>query len=365
MTFGRWLGFFCLVISLYVLWQIKQLLLLTFTAIVLSTALNRLVRKLHSWGMKRGIAIALSVILSLLGITLFFVLIVPAFINQFQELIKLVPDVVRQVRNELIGLNEKIPGLIPTIPTVSDIVKEGQAIAGDVFTRFFAFFSNTIGVFLQLLLVLVLTIMLLVNSQGYRRAGLQLFPSFYRRRADEILSKCEIALGNWLAGLLINSIFIATLSGIGLSILNVKLLLVHALLAGLLNFIPNVGPGMSVVFPVMIALLDAPWKALAVVIWYVIIQNIETYWLSPVVMAKQVSLLPAVTLSSQIFFTTFFGPLGLILALPLTVVAKTWIEESLFKDILDKWKSDRPRSTADITEIKRQESEAISPSAEA
>lgn len=364
MTFGRWLGFFCLVISLYILWQIKQLLLLAFTAIVLSTALNRLVRKLHSLGMKRGIAIALSVILTLLGITLFFVLIVPAFINQFQELIKLVPDVVRQVRNELIGLNEKIPGLIPTIPTVSDIIKEGQAIAGDVFTRFYAFFSNTIGVFLQLLLVLVLTIMLLVNSQGYRQAGLQLFPSFYRRRADEILSKCEIALGNWLAGLLINSIFIATLSGIGLSILNVNLVLVHALLAGLLNFIPNVGPGMSVVFPVMIALLDAPWKALAVVILYVIIQNLETYWFSPFVMAKQVSLLPAITLSSQIFFTTFFGPLGLILALPLTVVAKTWIEESLFKDVLDLWKGDR-HSNDDKTVVKRQESEAISPSAEA
>lgn len=347
MNFGRWLGFFCLLISLYILWQVKQLLLLAFTAIVLSTALNRLVRKLQSFGIKRGIAIALSVIISFFSIVLFFVLIVPPFINQFQELIKLVPDVVRQVRNELIVLNEKVPGLMPSIPTASDIIEQGQAIGGEIFTRFFAFFSNTVGVLLQLLLVLVLTIMLLSNSQGYRQAGLQLFPSFYRRRADEILSKCEIALGNWLTGLVINSIFIGTLSGIGLSILQVKLVLVHALLAGLLNFIPNVGPTMSVIFPVMIALLDAPWKALAVVILYVIIQNLETYWFSPIVMAKQVSLLPAITLSAQIFFTTFLGPLGLILALPLTVVAKTWIEESLFKDILDKWKSDRSLNTAD------------------
>jgi predicted PurR-regulated permease PerM len=269
------------------------------------------------------------------------VVIVPPFINQFQELIKLVPDIVRQIRNELITLNQRVPGLMPTIPTVSDIIEQGQAIGGEIFTRFFAFFSNTVGVVLQLLLVIILTYMLLSNSQGYRQAGLQLFPSFYRRRADEILSKCEVALGNWLAGLVINSLFIGTLSGIGLSILNVKLVLVHALLAGLLNFIPNVGPTMSVIFPVTIAILDGPLKALAVVIWYVIIQNIETYWLSPVVMAKQVSLLPAVTLSAQIFFTTFFGPLGLILALPLTVVAKTWMEESLFKDILDKWKSER------------------------
>jgi predicted PurR-regulated permease PerM len=55
-------------------------------------------------------------------------------------------------------------------------------------------------------------------------------------------------------------------------------------------------------------------------------------------MARQVSLLPAVTLISQIVFASFFGALGLLLAIPLTVVAKTWLEELLFKDILDNWK---------------------------
>ncbi|GGA51829.1 hypothetical protein CYANOKiyG1_71580 [Okeania sp. KiyG1] len=181
--------------------------------------------------------------------------------------------------------------------------------------------------------------MFLVNTQAYRQVGLLLFPSFYRRRADEILSKCEVALGNWFGGIVINSIFVSTLSGLGLWALQIDLVLAHALLAGLLNFIPNIGPTTSVVFPIMIALLDAPWKIVAVGILYLIIQNLESYWLSPIVMAKQVSLLPAVTLASQIFFTTFFGILGLILALPLTVVAKTWIEETLFKDILDPWKN--------------------------
>jgi predicted PurR-regulated permease PerM len=54
-------------------------------------------------------------------------------------------------------------------------------------------------------------------------------------------------------------------------------------------------------------------------------------------MAKQVSLLPAVTLMAQLFFASLFGVLGLLLALPLTVIVKTWVEETLFKDILDQW----------------------------
>jgi predicted PurR-regulated permease PerM len=85
------------------------------------------------------------------------------------------------------------------------------------------------------------------------------------------------------------------------------------------------------------ALLDAPWKAIAVIILYIVIQQIETNILTPVVMEKQVSLLPAITLLSQIAFAVFFGILGLFLALPITVVAQVWIKEIIVKDILDTW----------------------------
>lgn len=83
--------------------------------------------------------------------------------------------------------------------------------------------------------------------------------------------------------------------------------------------------------------MDAPWKAIAVLVLYLVIQNIESYWLTPTVMANQVDLLPALTLLSQLFFVTFFGALGLVMALPLAVVAKVWIEEAVCKDILDRW----------------------------
>ncbi|PLZ59055.1 AI-2E family transporter, partial [Fischerella thermalis WC344] len=191
---------------------------------------------------------------------------------------------------------------------------------------------------LEFLLVLVLTLMLLANPQPYRNLFVRFFPSFYRQRVDEILSRCATGLESWTVGALIEMMFIATLSGISLWILQVPLVLAHAILAGLLNFIPNIGPTLSVVFPITVALLDAPWKAIAVLIVYIIIQNIESYWLTPTVMAKQVALLPAVTLSSQILFATLFGALGLLMAIPLTVIAKIWLEEVLFKDVLDKWR---------------------------
>lgn len=337
MNFGKWLGFFSLLIALYILWEIRQLVLLIFAAIVLSTALNRLVNKFNGWGIKRNLAVIATLSLTALIILLFLFLVVPPFITQLQKLVALIPDVFREFRSQLVQLYQQRPDLFPAPPTATDMLVQTQTFGTQLFSNFFKIFSNTFIVFLQVLLVLVLTIMFLVNAQAYRQVGLLLFPSFYRRRANEILSKCEVALANWFGGIVINSVFVATLSGIGLLLLQIDLVLTHALLAALLNFIPNIGPTMSVVFPIMIALLDAPWKIVAVGILYIIIQNLESYWLSPIVMARQVSLLPAVTLASQIFFTTFFGIVGLILALPLTVVVKTWIEETLFKDILDPW----------------------------
>ena len=180
--------------------------------------------------------------------------------------------------------------------------------------------------------------MMLVNPSAYLNGILLLFPSFYRQRAREIFTECEVALGNWLGGIIISSIFIFFLSFISLLILGVDLAFAHALLAGILNFIPNLGPTISMVFPVIVALLSPdPWKAIAVIIIYIIIQQIEAYWLTPTIMARQVSLLPAFTLIAQIFFAGIFGFLGLLLALPLTVVAKTWLQELLIKDVLNHW----------------------------
>lgn len=337
MKFGQWVGLLSLIISLYILWQIHLIVLLILTAIILATGLNRIVRKLEAHNIKRGRAVSITISMTLLLTSLFFLLIVPPFIDQFQKLIELLPTVWNTIQTEIQALEESIPKNFPRPPSLSELFAQLQPLQANLLQNFLKVFQNSLAIVLQTLLVLVLTVMMLTNPQGYRKACLSLFPSFYRKRADEILTECEFALGNWMSGLIISSCFIAVLSGVGLGILGIKLVLAHALLAGILNFIPNIGPTLSLIFPAMVALLDAPWKVAAVFILYFIIQNIESYWLTPTVMAKQVSLLPAVTLTAQIFFTQFFGPLGLLLALPLTVIAKTWIDEALLKDILDKW----------------------------
>ena len=192
-----------------------------------------------------------------------------------------------------------------------------------------------------MLFTVAVALMVSVQPSAYREALILLIPSFYRRRSRRILQQCGEALSSWMVGVLISSMAVALLCGLALSLLGVKLVLANALLAGVLNVIPNLGPTMSTVFPMAVALLDAPWKSAAVLGAYILIQNIESYVITPSVMHHQVKLLPGLTLAAQFIFTVIFGPLGLLMALPLAVVFQVLIREVLIHDVMDRWKTKR------------------------
>ncbi|MEG3932083.1 MULTISPECIES: AI-2E family transporter [unclassified Microcoleus] len=361
MKLGQWMGLLALITSCYILWQIRQALLLLFAAVVLATALNRLARYLQKFGLKRSIAVLLSVSFLILVFVGLFLIIVPPFTQQFQQLTQRAPQGIERLNQWIDQFEARFSGQIgQRLPNldINDIIQQLQPLFNQLVGGAGAFVGNTLGVILSFLLVIVLTLMTLAEPLSYRKAFIQLFPSFYRRRVDGILDECEIALGRWVIGALISMSVITFLSLIGLSILQVPLALAHAVLAGLLNLIPNIGPGLSVIAPMTIALLDSPLKSGFVLILYFLIQQFESNLLTPYVMAQQVSLLPAVTLIAQVFFATFFGFLGLLLALPLTVVAQVWIREALIKDILNQW-SASPKTLAAIDSAIHEEYESI------
>ena len=340
MSFGTWIGLIVLFISLYVLWQIKQLLLLLFTAIVLATSLNILVENFQKRGMRRGHAVSLSMF-SLIAISISFIwIVVPPFVDQFQQLVFLFPQGIEKLNTWLDVLSQRLdPRLINLLPDTEELSKQLQPLIQEFLGGGLSFFYNSLGVLLSILLLFVLTLMLLADPTPYRKGFIRLFPNFYRSRVKEILDLCGEGLQAWLVGILFNMVVIAVLSFIGLFFLSIPLALSQALLAGILTFIPNIGPTLSVLSPMAIALLDAPFKSVLVLIVYIVIQQVESNILTPIVMAQQVSLLPAVTLLSQVFFATFFGFLGLFLSLPLTVVGQIWFKEVIIKDVLDEWNS--------------------------
>ncbi|AFZ17726.1 AI-2E family transporter [Allocoleopsis franciscana] len=340
MSLGKLIGFLAFAVSLYILWEIRQVLLLVFAAIVFAVALNRVVRWLQQRGAKRGYAIALTVITLLLIFVILFALIGPSFATQLEQLINAIPRLLERLRDWLNSLSPFIPEQLLDVRNLGNFIPRVQPFVTQLLGNAYNWFSDLLSIILNLLLVIILTIMLLANPAPYRRGLILLFPAFYRRRADEILTECETTLVGWMTATLINMAAIGGVSFIGLLILRVPLALANALLAGLLEFIPNIGPVLSVIPPMAVALLDEPWKAIAVLILYLLIQQFEAYFLVPFVMKQQVSLLPAATLLSVIVFGSFFGFLGVFLSVPLVIVFKIWITELLIKDVLNNWHKD-------------------------
>jgi predicted PurR-regulated permease PerM len=342
MNLGNAIGLVILVICLLVLWNIRQILLLAFMAIVLANILNLLVVWLQGFRLQRPIALLLTISALFIGLMGIFGGIVPALTGQSRELIALVPQGVEKFWTRLYSLSESLdPSILRAFPDFNTLLSQMQPVINQIAGRGLSVFYGTLGILLGSLLILALTLMILAEPAPYLQAFIRLFPAFYRPRACSILWQCDRDLRAWLKGIVFHMTIVTFLSWFGLLAIGIPLAFSLGILAGFLTFIPNLGPVISVILPLAIALLEDPWKPLAVMVLYigiyVLIQYFDHHPPLPILSVRSLDLFPALLLLAQIFFATLFGFLGLFLAVPLSLVGRVWLREAVIEDILDRW----------------------------
>ena len=354
MKFGHWLGLIGLAVVVLLLWHLREAVILIFAAVVLAMALCTLIgsvrRRLNC---SRSLALAISLLILMVVALVVGFAVIPPFASQFSVLMEKLPQAASaslQLLEQALAVVSQMlygssdGGLDWLQRQFSGTIQSPSLLAGGLgggALRLVNVAGDIGAAVLQTLFVVAVALMLAVQPLAYREAMLRLVPSFYRRRARRILELCGNALSAWMVGVLISCLCVGGLTAVGLSLLGVKLVAANAVLAGLLNVIPNVGPTLSTIFPMAVALLEEPWKALAVLLLYIVVQHLESYLITPSVMHHQLQLLPGLTLVAQLVFTVLFGPLGLLLALPLAVCLQVILRELLIHDILDPWKQRR------------------------
>tara|TARA_A100000164_G_scaffold372689_1_gene402343 strand:- start:204 stop:1073 length:870 start_codon:yes stop_codon:yes gene_type:complete len=271
------------------------------------------------------------------------ILVLPPFIREFNEILNDIPNGLSRI-NILINNNlnqfnvllygEDSENVIDIFNLINDVVPipDGATIAKAIqesFVNIINFAGNLGSGLIRIIFVLVVSFMISIEPKAYKEGVLLVIPKIYRNKFRIILDKCNIALTNWTFSMVISSLSVGLLSLIVLSILDVKYVVSNAIIAMILNIIPNIGPVISGIFPISIALLDNFWKPIAVLGSYIIIQNIESYIIMPSILKKKTSLLPGLTLISQFGFTFIFGPLGLVLSLPIAVIIQVLIKETI------------------------------------
>lgn len=201
--------------------------------------------------------------------------------------------------------------------------------------------SSTFGILGDLAVVLGVGLFFATNPKLYSEGLVKLIPTANRPRAMHILAEVGSQLQWWFVGQLCSMVSIALLTFIGLSVLRIPMALTLAMLAGLMNFIPNFGPLIAAAPAVLIAFAPAgdrttlnPALAGWVILLYVIIQLLEGWVITPFFQQRAVELPPALIIISQVVFALLLGPIGLILATPILAATIVIVRMLYVEDIL-------------------------------
>jgi predicted PurR-regulated permease PerM len=329
------LGGLVLVVLGLMAWELRWVLLVIFGAVVLAVALDVPIRLLqHQLALRRPLALVIVIVLLALVGGALVSLLLPEVLQQSQQLSELIPvlptkltDLLQQL--PLLGRVESLAKNM-SLDRLQNLAGGALGIAGGA--------ANST---LQLLLMALLAILLALDPRSHQRLLIAATPRFYRPRMDTILDECREALGGWLAGMMLSALLVFLTTWAGLVLLGVPLALLSAVVCGLLTFVPTVGPTAATLLPMAVALLlVSPAKMVQVLLLRLVLQNLEAFVLTPLLLSRTVNLLPTVALIAQLCLGVLLGLPGLLLALPLVVVLQVISQEVLVHDVMDRWDDD-------------------------
>jgi predicted PurR-regulated permease PerM len=322
----------------HLMWKARALLLTVFLGVLFAIAVSAGTSRLQRWRVPRALGAPL-IVFSVLGLFGGFgTWIGPTVREQSIELRQRLPEAIDKLE---LWIDQQGGGVIATIfgvderpvrtdrtantitievedaPTRTPLRDRVIEQVGGIGRYFLPFLGQTLFVIAGIVLVIFLSIYLAVNPGTYRRGALALVPAASRGRAERILAEVTRMMQRWLIVQLIAMVLIGVVVTIVLAVLNVRAAVPLGILAGLLEFIPNIGPILSAVPAVAMGLVDSTEKALWVALAYIAIQFLENEIVIPLLMQEGVDLPPALTMVTQGVMAFGFGFLGLLLAVPI------------------------------------------------
>lgn len=314
-------------------WELRWVLLVLFGAVVLAVALDVPVTWLRKLCRPLNRPAALLVVLALLAASgwLLGELLLPELVEQAQQLTQLVPALIARVSQLLggVAMLNSVEEQLMAFATWDKLQPLGAQLLGVA--------GGAANGTIQLLLLVLLALLLVLDPRSHQGLVLAITPARHRPLVRRLLGECRQALGGWLAGMTISAVAVFLLTWAGLRVLNVPLALLSALVCGLLTFIPTIGPTLATLLPLAVALLLSPTLALQVLVLRLVLQNIEAFLITPILLSRTVNLLPTVALMSQLCLGVLLGLPGVLLALPLVVVLQVLFERVLVEQVMNRW----------------------------
>jgi predicted PurR-regulated permease PerM len=216
--------------------------------------------------------------------------------------------------------------LLPDAKTLFNGLTAGSALTAA---------TATLGVLANALIVVFLGVFFALTPKLYVRGFVALFPPAFRPRLEDILAETATVLRAWLRGQFVAMLTVGLATWLGLLLLGAPLALGLAFLAFLLEFIPVLGPIVAAVPAILVGLSVSPMLGLWVTLLYIVVQQVESYLLLPLVQRWAVHIPPALSLIGILVFGVLFGWVGVLLATPLMVATTVWVRKIYLESILE------------------------------
>jgi predicted PurR-regulated permease PerM len=311
--------------AVWLLVQISSIILSLFVSLLLTTALNPVVERLTKFKIPRVLSILICYLFLIAFLGYAIAGVFPPLIEQTTILGEKLPSFLIQSSLWLTSLG--IKGVTPEA-LYGQFSSQIGSLPGSMVGILISFFSNIISVFT----VLVLTFYMLLERQKLNDYLAILFGEGQEKKAKVVLEKLEHRLGGWVRGELLLMTIIGLMTYIGLFLLGFPYALPLAIMAGILEVVPGIGPIISSIPAILVGLTISPVMAIAATALCFLIQQLENNLIVPNVMKRVAGVNPLITLISIAVGFKLVGVLGAILAVPIIIVLQVLMVEFFARD---------------------------------
>jgi predicted PurR-regulated permease PerM len=315
----------CVFLTFWLLYRLREVLFLFFVAIVVGTAIRPAVDWLHRRGISRATGVIVIYILTAGLAVGFLAMILPLLADQATEISKTAPEYYANFRSGLINSgNRLLQNIGWRIPSEIAILVRGDPNSQDeVLTQVgqtLLYTNLVLKSILGTLAVFLLAYYWTQESNFVVRALLRILPPQRKKNAREFLQLAETKLGGYIRGQGLLCIAVGLAAFIAYLLIGLPYLLVLAIFAGVMEMVPVFGPALGAIPAFLVALSIDPSKAIWVLVATAVIQLLENAVLVPRIMKHSMGVNPIIVLLSLIAFSSVFGFLGALLALPLAAI---------------------------------------------
>ncbi len=310
--------------------QLATLLLAVLMTVIIAIPLSAGATKLERQGIPRPVGAFATLLVGVAVLAGILALIIPTFVDQTNKLV------------------DEVPGIVDDLEkTVGSVTGDRPSEVGDKVQRYLKRYTDqpqrligpvtsiglsVAGVAAALLVMLLTAYYIAVRPHPLVEGALRLVPPSRRAHARDVMDRLRSAWIGWMQGVVIDMFISGTLLFIGLSIIGLDFALVFAVLTALLVVVPYFGAIAGAIPPVAYALTISPGKALAVLVVYIAVQQIESNMIIPLIMSRTTRLHPALIAIGVLAVGQLFGIVGLFVAVPIIsavviLVQETWVRE--------------------------------------